>query len=172
MVLHYFNKKENADKVTAKQVYLSCIRNINIIVKNTEFQIKKDFKSTFELVVIFLFIIFYAYNKDKKNSLINQYIMDLFIEDLDKSFRDIGIGDMSIGKHVKSYVKKMYYRFSKLENIIIKENFEEFNKYIKKINIQKNANINEFLPKFLFTVINNSLKSAKKNDISQFEFII
>ena len=172
MVLHYFNKKENADKMTAKQVYLSCIKNINIIVKNKEFHIKKDFKSTFELIVLFLFIIFYAYKKDKKNSLINQYIMNLFIEDLDKSFRDIGIGDMSIGKHVKSYVKKMYYRFSKLENIIIKDNFEEFLQYIKKINIQKNLNNNDLLSKFLFTIINNSLKSAKKNDLSQFEIII
>ena len=32
--------------------------------------------------------------------------MSNFINDLDKSFREVGIGDMSIGKYVKKYVKK------------------------------------------------------------------
>ena len=35
---------------------------------------------------------------------------DYDIEDLDKALREIGIGDMSIGKYVKKYVKKFYYR--------------------------------------------------------------
>ena len=43
---------------------------------------------------------------------INQILIDLLIADLDYSLREQGIGDMSIGKYVKKYVKKFYYRLS------------------------------------------------------------
>ena len=66
--------------------------------------------------------------------------MNLYIADIDKSFRDMGIGDMSIGKYVKSHVKKIYYRISKLEIIVKKNNFIEFRKYIESINIQDDLN--------------------------------
>ena len=40
-------------------------------------------------------------------------MISLFVSDLDESLREKGIGDMSIGKYVKSYVKKFYFRISK-----------------------------------------------------------
>ena len=39
---------------------------------------------------------------------INEELVKNLIVDLDKSMREIGIGDMSIGKYVKKYVKKFY----------------------------------------------------------------
>ena len=44
---------------------------------------------------------------------VNDELVSLFISDLDESLREKGIGDMSIGKYVKSYVKKFYFRISK-----------------------------------------------------------
>ena len=76
--------------------------------------------------------------------------MDLYITDLDKTFRELGIGDMSIGKYVKSHVKKIYYRLFKLEAIFEKKNYEEFEKYIKKTNIQEQEKNIPVLSKFLF----------------------
>ena len=58
----------------------------------------------------------------KKNNykIINQYLIDNFIHDIDKSLRENGIGDMSIGKYVKTYVKKFYYRLKRMDNILKK----------------------------------------------------
>ena len=44
-------------------------------------------------------------------------LLILFIKDLDESLSLRGIGDMSIGKYVKSYVKKFYFRLSKFPKI-------------------------------------------------------
>ena len=96
--------------------------------------------------------------------------MNIFINDLDKSLRELGIGDMSIGKYVKSYVKKAYFRFKKLEIIIENNNFEEFNKFIKKINIQYTEKDNLILSDYFFSYIKNLLKKAKKEEISKFKF--
>ena len=68
---------------------------------------------------------------------VNEELISLFISDLDESLREKGIGDMSIGKYVKSYVKKFYFRISKFPNENNLDN-EIFIEYLKLINIIKN----------------------------------
>ena len=170
MILHYFNKKENKDKKIANKIYLSLIDFIQLILKKSDIKIKKDFNSSFELMTILLFTIFFAYKKNPKNKYINQYLMDLYLIDLHKSLRELGIGDMSIGKYVKSYVKKFYYRISKLEMIFTINNFKEFDKYINKIDIQNQSNNSMYLSKYLFIVVMDLLKRAKRNDLSKLTF--
>ena len=171
MILHHFYKKENKDKIIANKIYLSAIEFIQLIINKREFKIKKDFNSSFELMTILLFSIFFASKKKSKNKHINQYLMNLYIIDLDKSLRELGIGDMSLGKYVKSYVKKFYYRVSKLENIFKTNNFKEFDKYINTIDIQNHSNNKSNLSKYLFVVANELLKKAKGMDLSKFTFI-
>ena len=121
-------------------------------------------------MTILLFTIFFACKKRSKDKHINQYLMNLYILDLDRSLRELGIGDMSIGKYVKSYVKKFYYRIAKLEIIFNKNNYNEFDKYINKINIQNNSDNQKYLSKYLFNVVNDLLKKAKRSDLSKFTF--
>ena len=63
--------------------------------------------------------------------MVNDELVSLFISDLDESLREKGIGDMSIGKYVKSYVKKFYFRVRKFpdDNNLYKN--EIFIKYLK-----------------------------------------
>jgi Uncharacterized conserved protein len=64
--------------------------------------------------------------------------MDYFIRDIDHSLRLSGIGDMSIGKYVKTYVKKFYFRVSELEKLFSKNediNNNKFSEYLIKYNI-------------------------------------
>tara|TARA_Y100000590_G_scaffold418185_1_gene518632 strand:- start:1045 stop:1572 length:528 start_codon:yes stop_codon:yes gene_type:complete len=171
MLIHYFNKKENKDKLEANRIYQLLIKNLRIIANNKELSIKKDFNTSFELMSIILFVIFFNYNKKIENKKICQNLINLYISDLDISLREIGIGDISIGKYVKSYVKKLYYRISKYEKIFINNNYDEFEKFIKKINIQINNNSEAYLSKYLFIFIKNLLKKAEKEDIREFKII-
>ena len=170
MILHYFNKKENKDKKIANKIYLSIIDFIQLILNKNGLKIKKDFNTSFELITILLFTVFFSYQNKQKHKDINQYIMDLYIIDLDKSLRELGIGDMSIGKYVKSYVKKFYYRISKLENIFKMNNYKEFDKYMRKIDIQSQSNNHTYLSKYLFIIVNDLLKRSKRNDLSKLTF--
>ena len=170
MFIHYFKKKENKDKEIANKIYLSIIVQVKKILNKKEFNLIREFNSSFELITIFLFIIFFSYKKESKELKINQYIMNLYIIDLDKSLREMGIGDMGIGKYVKSYIKKFYYRIPKLEKILKSNNYSDFEKYIIKKNIVDQIDTNKILSKFLFKFINKSLKKAKKEDFSNFVF--
>ena len=92
-------------------------------------------------------------NKYKK---VNDELVSLFISDLDESLREKGIGDMSIGKYVKSYVKKFYFRISKFPSTTNFDRNDEFIDYLKMINLIENddyANVsrifNDKLKKFI-----------------------
>ena len=63
--------------------------------------------------------------------MVNEELMKNLVNDLDKSLRDIGISDMSIGKYVKKYVKKFYYRLKILDPIFEEDNYEQIHSYLK-----------------------------------------
>ena len=141
MILHYFKKKENKEQIIATQQYKKILLESNIFLNENNFFKIKDFKTSFEILSIFL-IMFIRKNLTEENRKtflkVNDELVSLFISDLDESLREKGIGDMSIGKYVKSYVKKFYYRISKFpaDNNLYKNKF--FIEYLKFTNLIKN----------------------------------
>tara|TARA_B100000575_G_scaffold203155_1_gene164797 strand:- start:1838 stop:2305 length:468 start_codon:yes stop_codon:yes gene_type:complete len=136
MVLQYFKKKENKEINIANIEYKKILKKSNNFINKNNFFYNKDYKTTFEIISIFLIFYIKMNIMTKKDGfkVVNQEILNIFISDLDESFRTVGIGDMSIGKYVKSYVKKFYYRMKKLEftNNTVKS--EELVNYIELFN--------------------------------------
>ena len=141
MILQYFKKKENKEQIIATKQYKQIIYESNIFLNDNNFFITKDYKTSFEIVSIFLIMfirINLLQNNRNKYLIVNDKLVSLFIADLDESLREKGIGDMSIGKYVKSYIKKFYFRISKFpdDNNLYKN--EVFIEYLKVTNLIKN----------------------------------
>ena len=86
---------------------------------------------------------------------VNEKLVSLFVSDRDESLREKGIGDMSIGKYVKKYVKKFYYRLKILDAVFEENNKLDFNYFLKKIGIfggQCNTNISEDLKNLYYDI--------------------
>tara|TARA_A100000164_G_scaffold340516_1_gene336482 strand:+ start:900 stop:1391 length:492 start_codon:yes stop_codon:yes gene_type:complete len=141
MILQYFKKKENKDQIIATDQYKRILLESNVFLSENNFFKIKDYKTSFEIVSIFL-IMFIRKNlleDNKKQFLnVNEKLISLFISDLDESLREKGIGDMSIGKYVKSYVKKFYFRMSKFPNDNNLYKNSSFIDYLKIIDLIKN----------------------------------
>ena len=159
MILQYFKKKENKEQIIATKQYKQVIYESNIFLNDNNFFIKNDYKTSFEIVSIFLimFIRINLLQKNRKKYLtVNDELVSLFIADLDESLREKGIGDMSIGKYVKSYVKKFYFRISKFPDDNNLYNNSTFIKYLKITNLIKNEDyINasrKFNDKFVYFI--------------------
>ena len=71
--------------------------------------------------------------------------MKNLVNDLDKSLRDVGISDISIGKYVKKYVKKFYYRLKILDAIFENDNYEELLNYLNSLEYVNTNNSNELV---------------------------
>ena len=141
MILQYLKKKENKEQIIATEQYKKILSESNMFLNGNNFFKAKDYKTSFEIVSIFL-IMFIRINLLEENRShylkVNDELISLFISDLDESLREKGIGDMSIGKYVKSYVKKFYFRISKFpsDNNLYKN--ESFIEYLKLIDLIKN----------------------------------
>ena len=141
MILHYFKKKENKEQIIATKQYKKVISESNIFLNDNDFFITKDYRTSFEIVSIFLIMIIrinLLQDSRKKYLKINDELISLFISDLDESLREKGIGDMSIGKYVKSYVKKFYFRISKFPDDNNLYRNEAFIEYLKITDLIKN----------------------------------
>ena len=141
MILQYFKNKENKEQIIATEQYKNILSESTKFLKDNDFFTSKDFKTSFEIVSIFM-IMFIRKNllddNRKKYLKVNDKLISLFISDLDESLREKGIGDISIGKYVKSYVKKFYFRISKfpVDNNLYKN--EYFIEYLRITNLIKN----------------------------------
>ncbi len=160
MILQYFTKKENKEKSIAEDTYKYILKKSNFFLQNNNFFIKKDYNSSFEIIsiLIILFIQLNIKNKVYKYKKINEYLVSFFVSDLDESLRTKGIGDMSIGKYVKSYVKKFYFRLSIFPSDYNIQKEKLLFEYINKINIVKEEETENAYRKFseLYIDINNS----------------
>ena len=151
MILQYFKKKENKEQIIAAEQYKKILFESKLFLNQNNFFKTKDYKTSFEIVSIFL-IMFIRKNLLEKNRnfflKINDELISLFISDLDESLREKGIGDMSIGKYVKSYVKKFYFRISKFpqDNNLYKN--ETFIEYLKLTDLIKNNDYDYVSRKF------------------------
>ena len=160
MILQYFKKKENEYKIKSDKIYLNILNKSKLLINKKYFN-EINFSISFE--IISLLLIFYLhYLKDNSSSSkkkINEELVKNLVNDLDKSLRDIGISDMSIGKYVKKYVKKFYYRLKILDPIFENDNNEEFYNYLNSLEFVNKNNLKELvnqLSKFFLQIKNNN----------------
>ena len=151
MILHYLKTRENKEQIIAKNQYKKILyESKNFLNENKFFKIK-NYKTSFEIVSIFLIMFIRKNLLDTNRSKylkVNEELISIFIADLDESLRVKGIGDMSIGKYVKSYVKKFYFRISKFpDNNDLYDN-ENFIEYLKLTNLIESEDYTNVSRKF------------------------
>jgi len=177
MFLNYFKNTKNKDIKNAQTIYNEII-NINKLIISSKVNHDTNYlKNAIEINILIIFCIFFGskLGTNHKNRILCQEIMNLFINDLDYSFRFVGIGDMSIGKYVKKTVKKFYFRVNKLEDIFKINDFQAFYNYCKKIELFQNNQNKDKTIKFVFNncikLINRTSKGHIDNSLLKRLFI-
>ena len=161
MILQYFKKKENEYKIKSDKIYLNILNKSKSLLNKKYFN-KIDFSVSFELISILLIynLNFYKNQNMISNNRVNEELIKNLVNDLDKSLRDLGISDMSIGKYVKKYVKKFYYRLKILDSIFEQGNNERLLNYLNSLDFVNKNNLNELvnqLSEFFLQIENNNV---------------
>ena len=160
MILQYFKKKENEYQIKSDKIYLNILNKSKSLL-NKKFFNEIDFSTSFELIsILLIYYLKFFKNKDMaSNKRVKEELMKNLVNDLDKSLRDVGISDMSIGKYVKKYVKKFYYRLKILDPIFENDNNQELLNYLNSLEFINKNNSNELfnlLSKFFMEIKNNN----------------
>jgi len=169
MILQYLNRKTNRDKILAKKFYKDLIEFINILLSE-QTKHKEDLGVLIEIISILLVVIFnfLKLQKNKNTDNFSQELLNLFIKDLDYSFRKVGIGDMSIGKYVKSYVKKFYFRINKFEEIIKNLNQNAWSSFFNDYNIVSDKDLRNFFNTELYDISKKIIDKGYLQDFNNF----
>ena len=109
--------------------------DLDLNILNKKFFNEIDFNTSFELIsILLIYYLKFIKNKDiASNKRVKEELMKNLVNDLDKSLRDVGISDMSIGKYVKKYVKKFYYRLKILDPIFENDNNQKLLNYLNSL---------------------------------------
>ena len=167
MILKYFKKKKNNTLDLYNNLYIDIIDSTKFISFKT-LKIKNiDFVITFEIVSILLFCIFFGNKNNTQNNFKfeKQLLMNIFISDIDHSLRLQGL-DMTLGKNVKNYVKKFYFRLKELEKIFTNNSISDFEIYLTNYNLS-NRFINQVIVARFFDELVILIKKDVKINIIQ-----
>tara|TARA_B100000674_G_scaffold5054_2_gene4110 strand:+ start:755 stop:1297 length:543 start_codon:yes stop_codon:yes gene_type:complete len=94
-----------------------------------ELEIKNDINGRFEVIVLHIFIIFNSLsNKSSENKVFKQNLLETFIDELESTYRELGISDNTFGKKMKVAARSMYGRLS-----VYSDSFHDSNLFNKAL---------------------------------------
>ena len=96
-----FNIKNNKIKKTAFLIYKKMVLHSRNKIFYTDLKVPDTLDGRFDLIVLhFYFIHSVLFQKEvKKNNIYNQ-LLDIMYKDFDSNLREIGVGDLSVGKKI------------------------------------------------------------------------
>ena len=163
--LKKFFFKENFNKKKIKDIVENIIKISKSEIFYQKYKIPKIFLSRFEIIIIFVFLLFNRLKKEKKSEIRLQKIYDCLFDYVDSSLREIGVGDLSVGKKVNMLAKIFSFRI-KVYDKSFENNLNDIKKpikmYIYKNSYTKSLEINHFV-KYILTENKKLQLSPKKN---------
>ena len=93
--------------------------------------ISDDINGRFELIILHTFILFQSLEaRDNKNKSFKQKFMETFIDELESTYREMGISDNTFSKKMKIAAKSIYGRLDAYTQTI--DNIDLFNESLKR----------------------------------------
>ena len=84
-----------------------------------DLEVKNDINGRFEIIILHIFIIFNSLDQNNnENKLVKQNLVETFIDELESTYRELGISDNTFSKKMKIAAKSMYGRLSIYSNTI------------------------------------------------------
>ena len=129
----FFKKKE-------KKIIELCITLYKLIVKQartkefySSLKIPDTIDGRFELIVLHFFLLERTLDKEiKKDQLIYKELLEIMYKDFDMSLREIGVGDLSVGKKIYQMTEAFSGRLFAYRKFNNKKNFGSMDIIIKR----------------------------------------
>ncbi len=92
-------RKANRDSLQLYQYLVTHARSSRFYLP--PFNVEDSIEGRFELILIHMFIVDLWLSSSDKHVLLRQALQETLVRDMDRSLREMGIGDMSVGKQMK-----------------------------------------------------------------------
>jgi len=161
----FFFKRKKYNTRNIKDILNNIIKISYSNSFNKKFKIPKNVHIRYEIILILFFLIHIKLKNEKVNNMKLQIMCDYLFDYIDYSLREVGTGDLSVGKKVKT-MARIYSNRMQLYEKSISKNFKNIKKPIKEF-VYENKVKKNHLDNF-YNYINKQhkkLKSLNSNEI-------
>ncbi len=110
MFLKYFRNKRNLED-RARLLYRAVVEQARQPVFYTDYLVADSLDGRFDMIALHMFLILHRLNAEgKEGRRLGQALLDTMFADMDSSLREIGVGDLSVGKRVKVMAEALFGR--------------------------------------------------------------
>lgn len=100
------------DRQKAHALYLSVVQQARQEWFYTETEVPDTLDGRFEMILLHLFLVLHRLKAEPDTKPFRQQLMEAFMEDMDRSVRELGVSDTGVGKRVKKMAAAMYGRIA------------------------------------------------------------
>ncbi len=114
-MLEYF-KKRRADWEIAEQLYYQIVERSRAPYFYRQAEVADTVDGRFDMVVLHAFPVFaHLKNQGKPGQQLAQRLFDVMFKHMDYALREMGVGDLSVGKKIKKMAEAFYGRVTSYE---------------------------------------------------------
>lgn len=103
------------DKKAAHEAYGAAVSQGRLPVFYAEYHVPDTLDGRFEMIALHVFLVLYRVKNDKLSGAFAQALFDVFFADMDRGLRELGTGDLSVGKQIKLMATGFYGRIAAYE---------------------------------------------------------
>jgi cytochrome b pre-mRNA-processing protein 3 len=116
-MLTFFRTKTNPEQIAAERLYAALVAQSRQPVFYAELGVPDSVDGRFDMILLHSFIVMRRLGREGKSPRsLSQAIYDVMFVDMDRAVREMGIGDLSVKKHVRRMMKAFNGRVAAYES--------------------------------------------------------
>ncbi len=115
----------NAEQETAARLYDAVVEQSRLPVFYTACAVPDTVDGRFDLIILNAFLVFHRLRDEPEMKGLSQAMFDLMFQDMDRSLREMGVGDLGVPKRMKHMLKSFYGRTASYDEALARNDDDE-----------------------------------------------
>lgn len=161
MFKYFFSNSKKKNQEAAYIVYSSIVEQSRKPEFYIKYQVPDTLEGRFDLLILNLFLVIDRLKSEGEEEF-NQILFDTAFYDMDQNLRQMGIGDLSIPRHIKKMAKAFYGRSVVYQDALDKKDVDALKEALKR---NLFATVKDVKPKtldFFASYLKDQRKALKK----------
>lgn len=162
-----FNKKKLNN--AAHNIFSIIIEHSRVIDFYENYSVEDSLDGRFDLMSVHMAIVLEKLDHHKNFKDVPEFkriLQEIMFDNLDLTLREIGVGDLGVGKKIKVMAEAFYGRMIAYQNLFSNENKDEMSNTLKR-NLYREKTINEDILKKMVSYIYQQYELIIKQDIEK-----